>query len=172
MRNIPAILSRDDFFLGLNCALPINQWLFVRAGSKSPGTVALAAYAAGGSSRPLFAAQEYSVAYFGFEARETMLRFIEKYNNFEVTVDARRKYYLNVCQALNQAMPSAIAPPASTARETKATSLVAAQSEAALEEGDDFKYFCEHELNKKVERLLPLEKQLVLQREKKLAEQQ
>lgn len=37
---------------------------------------------------------EYSVAYFGFEDKETLDAFISKYNNFVVEVDHRRKYVL------------------------------------------------------------------------------
>jgi hypothetical protein len=89
VRNIPTILSREDFFLGLNCTLPINQWYYVQGGSQPPSIVALHAFA-GNSNAPirgLLGSQEFSVAYFGFEERETMQLFIDKYNNFVVTVD-------------------------------------------------------------------------------------
>ena len=44
VRKIPIFLSKDEFYLGLNVSLPINQWHFVHGGSQSPSMVALLAY--------------------------------------------------------------------------------------------------------------------------------
>jgi len=43
---------------------------------------------------------EYSVAYFGFDDKATLDHFIEKYDNFVVEVDHRRKYVLQVTRAI------------------------------------------------------------------------
>ena len=52
------------------------------------------------------ASQEYSVAYFGFDNAEIREQFIEKYNNFVVEVDQRRKYSLEVSRSWYQCMPT------------------------------------------------------------------
>jgi hypothetical protein len=44
VRNIPIFLSKEEFFLGLNVSLPVNQWYFVHGGSQTPSMVALLAY--------------------------------------------------------------------------------------------------------------------------------
>ena len=51
------------------------------------------------------ASQEYSVAYFGFDSEQVMQEFIDKYNNFVVEVEQRRKYSLEVSRAWFQPMP-------------------------------------------------------------------
>ena len=52
------------------------------------------------------ASQEYSVAYFGFDSASVMEQFIEKYDNFVVEVDNKRKYSLEVSRAWYQPMPT------------------------------------------------------------------
>ena len=44
VRNIPAFLSKDEFYLGLNVTLPVNQWYFCQGGSQAPSAVALTAW--------------------------------------------------------------------------------------------------------------------------------
>jgi len=29
VRNIPTILSKEDFYIGLNVSLPVNQWYYI-----------------------------------------------------------------------------------------------------------------------------------------------
>lgn len=98
VRNIPIFLSKDEFFLGLNVSLPVNQWYFVHGGSQTPSMVALLAYSQQGlqgAARPTghfsqhnlaihHNTTEYSVAYFGFEELATLKEFIAKYDKFQV----------------------------------------------------------------------------------------
>ena len=44
VRNIPLFLHKDEFYLGLNLKIPVNQWYFVHGGSHTPSMVALLAY--------------------------------------------------------------------------------------------------------------------------------
>ena len=44
MRRIPSFLSKNEFYLGLNVSLPVNQWYFCQGGSQAPSTVALTAW--------------------------------------------------------------------------------------------------------------------------------
>ena len=98
VRNIPAFLSKNEFYLGLNVTLPVNQWYFCQGGSQAPSAVALTAWThslssgvSGSSSSTsglslgslpirnfaiLGASSEYSMAYFGFDNLETMEQFI------------------------------------------------------------------------------------------------
>ena len=110
VRNIPAFLSKNEFYLGLNVSLPVNQWYFCQGGSQAPSAVALTAWTHSLSSGVstssssmnsglslgslpirnfaiLGASTEYSVAYFGFDNLTTMEEFIARYNNFVVEVD-------------------------------------------------------------------------------------
>lgn len=115
VRRIPSFLSKNEFYLGLNVSLPVNQWYFCQGGSQAPSAVALTAWTQSlsqgignnpGSSKfssttglslgtlPTrsyamlgAASQEYSVAYFGFDSSQIMDQFIAKYNNFVVEVD-------------------------------------------------------------------------------------
>ena len=106
VRNIPAFLSKDEFYLGLNVTLPVNQWYFCQGGSQAPSAIALSAWthslSSGVTSKNtgslslgsirnnyaiLGASAEYSIAFFGFDNIETMELFIAEYNNFVVEVD-------------------------------------------------------------------------------------
>lgn len=44
VRRIPAFLSKNEFYLGLNVSLPVNQWYFCQGGSQAPSAVALTAW--------------------------------------------------------------------------------------------------------------------------------
>lgn len=94
VRRIPSFLSKNEFYLGLNVSLPVNQWYFCQGGSQAPSSVALTAWThslsqnvqTGASSQSSTtglslgtlptrsyamlgaASQEYSVAYFGFDS--------------------------------------------------------------------------------------------------------
>ena len=113
VRNIPAFLSKNEFYMGLNVTLPVNQWYFCHGGSQAPSAVALSTWTHSLSSGTamnntgslslgslrnnyaiLGASAEYSMAFFGFDNLETMEQFIAQYNNFVVEVDQKRKYSL------------------------------------------------------------------------------
>ena len=36
VRNIPAFLTKNEFYLGLNVSLPVTQWYFCQGGSQAP----------------------------------------------------------------------------------------------------------------------------------------
>ena len=108
VRNIPIFLTKEEFFLGLNVSLPVNQWYFVHGGSQTPSMVALLAYSGPQSSLTRPTGQfsqhnlaihhnttEYSVAYFGFEDADILKQFIQKYDKFQVN-DGKRTYDLQV----------------------------------------------------------------------------
>jgi len=91
VRNIPSFLTKNEFYLGLNVSLPINQWYFCQGGSQAPSSVALSAWANNSSVSSnaylyrslsmrvygLFGgSQEFSVAYFGFDNEDTLKKFI------------------------------------------------------------------------------------------------
>ena len=109
VRNIPSFLSKNEFFLGLNVSLPINQWYFCQGGSQAPSSVALSALTHNSSLSSnaylysslavrayamLGGSPEYSVAYFGFDDEATLAQFISKYNNFTIEVDNKQKHVL------------------------------------------------------------------------------
>jgi len=92
-----------------------------------------------------------------------MQQFISKYNNFPAVVDSRR-YYLHVAQALNQSMPVAgiSKKDHSPSKNSSVVSTTNSQSkiipvDLPIEETEDFKFFVQNELNKEIERLLPLD---------------
>ena len=66
VRHIPTFLSKDEFYLGLNVSLPVNQWYFQQGGSKQPSQVGV------NSGRLYQIGNEYSVAYFGFDNKQTL----------------------------------------------------------------------------------------------------
>ena len=110
------------------------------------------------------AAQEYSVAYFGFDSAEILDQFLSKYNNFVVEVDQKRKYSLEVTRALFQAMPTY---KKEDQEETKGQAN--ATSESKIEELPDYLHF-QKNLGVKKPNLLPLEVQLEIEREREEAE--
>jgi Smg-4/UPF3 family len=121
VRNIPSFLTKNEFYLGLNVALPVSQWYFCQGGSQAPSSVALSAWANNSqlSSNSFFysslsmrvygmfgGSQEFSVAYFGFDDEDTLSQFIKKYDNFVIEVDNKQKFVLQVSRAIYQTMPS------------------------------------------------------------------
>lgn len=151
VRNIPSFLSKDEFYLGLNVSLPVNQWYFHQSGSQP--TSAFVSQSGGRNYSLLGSSAEYSVAYFGFDDKEVLSEFIRKYNNFVVEVDHKRKYVLQVTKAIFQDMPVL------SSLTTESESL-----EGTVTETDDFKEFVAS-LGKAKEQLLPLELQLQKKRE-------
>jgi hypothetical protein len=76
VRQIPTFLTKDEFYLGLNVSLPINQWYFEQGGSQTPSASAFGESGMSGNSPNYFSyslseGMTYSVAYFGFDDKET-----------------------------------------------------------------------------------------------------
>ena len=121
------------------------------------------------------ASQEYSVAYFGFDSEEVMNQFVEKYNNFVVEVDQKRKYSLEVTRALYQPMPSLLknseSKGGSKLKQAKNMIDTTECGASALESLPDFQHF-KRNLGSKKPSLLPLEVQVQLERERKAAEEE
>ena len=116
------------------------------------------------------ASQEYSVAYFGFDSPLIMDQFVEKYNNFVVEVDQKRKYSLEVKRALYQPMPTLRTIP-SKDKNKENNSFQIDTASTRLEDLPDFKHF-QRTLALKKPILLPLEVQIQIEREKKASEAQ
>ena len=118
VRKIPSFLTKNEFYLGLNVSLPVNQWYFCPCGSQAPSAVALSAWdntlSSAFASNSLsmrvsgrfHGTKEFSVAYFGFDDPSTLEQFISKYNNFVIELDHKQKFELEVSRALFQSMPA------------------------------------------------------------------
>ena len=122
------------------------------------------------------ASQEYSVAYFGFDSSQIMEEFIQKYHNFVVEVDNKRKYCLEVSRAWYQPMPTLlknkkkakVEEPRQVQIDTSSGGAAKDDELQVLEQLDDFKAFKKNQsVNKPA--LLPLEMQIEIQREKERA---
>jgi hypothetical protein len=113
VRKIPTFLSKDEFWLGLNCTFPVANWYFCPRGSQPPSLVALLCFESS-IARPQQFSQaalalhhsctEFSVAYFGFDDQATMHQFIERYQGFQIS-DGQRNYALEVSTAIHLSMP-------------------------------------------------------------------